>query len=663
MYMNIRKLLLFFVLFVSGIPVVVGQVSNKLNPNATIKIIGTRYSVNYDNDQRTETVNTKADAFDGKMTTFFASYDRSYTWLGLDLGEKHVITKVAYCPRQGSEDRLVMGIFEGANNPDFGDAVPLGLVSVQPVFNRMTELTIQNSRGFRYVRYVGPHDKRCNIADLAFYGYPDPGSDSRLSQITNLPDVIIHTANAADITSKTRYIKGIVSFVSENGSKIYTDSLEIRGRGNASWGFEKKPYRMKLKTKAKVLGNPADARNWTLISNHGDKTLIRNLMAFELSKRLEIPYTPAGQLVNVYLNGEYKGCYQLCDQIDVRENRVDVKEMKKTDNSGEALTGGYLIEIDAYSGDEPNHFGSNRGIPVTVKSPDSEDVTTQQNTYIKSHFNKFENSVYAANYTNPTTGFRMYMDTATFVRHFLVGEISGNTDTYWSVYMYKQRNDDKFYFGPVWDFDIAFENDNRTYPINNKSNWIYASGGSAAGSTASLITRLLTDKLLYKYLQDTYAEYRNKGIITAEKLVAVVDNYITEIDQSQKLNFTRWDILNQRIHQNFQALGSYSAEVEFLKKYIRARIVWMDKKLNYVPKPVYIEDLSAPSFTVQTQANSIHINGINEPVSVEIFNTAGQRVFQTNTSTSLSLFSQKGVYIVRILPSNGESSVIKCVVK
>ncbi|GHU64974.1 hypothetical protein FACS1894123_10520 [Bacteroidia bacterium] len=661
--MNFRKLLLFFVLLLSGIPVV-GQISNKLSPNETIKIIGTRYSVNYDNDQRTETVNTKADAFDGKMNTFFASFDRSNTWVGLDLGEKHVITKVAYCPRQSNEDRLVLGMFEGANNPDFGDAVPLGLVAVQPVYNRMTELTVQNSRGFRYVRYVGPHDKRCNIAELAFYGYANPGSDSKLTQITNIPDVIIHTVNAADITSKTRYIKGIVSFVSENGTQIYTDSLEIRGRGNASWGFEKKPYRMKLKTKTKLLGNPAEARNWTLISNHGDKTLIRNLMAFELSKRLEMPYTPAGQLVNVYLNGEYKGCYQLCDQIDVRENRVDVKEMKKTDIAGEALTGGYLIEIDAYSYDEPNRFNSTRGIPVTIKSPDSEDATTQQNTYIRNHFNKFETSVFSGTYTSPTTGFRMYMDTKTFVRHFLVGEISGNTDTYWSVYMYKQRNDNKFYFGPVWDFDIAFENDNRTYPINNKSNWIYVSGGSAAGSTATLVSRLLTDKVLYKELQDTYAEYRDKGIITAEKLVAVVDNYVKEIDQSQQLNFKRWNILNQRIHQNFQALGSYSAEVEFLKKYIRARIVWMDKKLNYVPNPTYIEALPSLSFTVQTQANSIHVGGINEPVSIEVFDITGNRVSKVVTGTDTSILSRKGVYVVRILPSNGESStVIKCIVE
>jgi hypothetical protein len=253
------------------------------------------------------------------------------------------------------------------------------------------------------------------------------------------------------------------------------------------------------------------------------------------------------------------------------------------------------------------------------------------------------------------------MDTKTFVRHFLVGEITGNIDTYWSVYLYKQRNDDKFYFGPVWDFDLAYENDNRVYPVNNKSGWLYLSG-SAAGDTRGLVTRLLSDQALLKELKDTYAEYRNKGVITTEKLLAVVDNYVTEIDQSQKLNFRRWDILSQRVHQNNQPAGSYLGEINIVKNYIRDRIKWMDKKLSYVPTD--LKPLASSTFTVQAQTNAIHIGGINEPVSIEVFDTTGNRVSKVVTGTNTSIPSRKGVYVVRILPSNGESStVIKCIVE
>ncbi|MDR1683813.1 MAG: CotH kinase family protein, partial [Candidatus Symbiothrix sp.] len=249
-------------------------------------------------------------------------------------------------------------------------------------------------------------------------------------QQTNIPDIIIHTTNNQDILDRENYIKGIVSIISDNGQTIFTDSVEIRGRGNYSWTtFDKKPYRFKLAKKAKILGFPAEARNWTLISNHSDKTLMRNLLAFNLSQQLKMPYTPAGRPVNLYLNGEYKGCYQLCDHIDVRQDRVDIKEMKVTDILAENLTGGYLVEVDAYAESEPKWFRSGRNTKVTVKSPDSEDIMDQQFNYIRNHFNSWESAIYASDYSHPVNGFRRYMDTKTFIRHFLVGEISGNTDT------------------------------------------------------------------------------------------------------------------------------------------------------------------------------------------------------------------------------------------
>ncbi|MDR0864165.1 MAG: CotH kinase family protein [Candidatus Symbiothrix sp.] len=647
-----------------------GQTSSKLQP---VNIIGTVYSVDYDNNNgRSTTVNTKNNAFDGNFDTFFASYDRSNTWVGLDLGEKTVITKVAYGPRTEWAQRLELGVFEGANHPDFGDAVLLGVIQETPVERKLTELPVNNSRGFRYVRYVGPHDVRCNIAELEFYGYKSEGNDSQLTQITRIPDVIIHTTNARDITSKTEYIKGMVTFISKDGAVVYTDSLEIRGRGNASWGFEKKPYRIKLAKKARILDNPAEARNWTLINNYGDKTLMRNLLAFNLSQSMQMPYTPAGQPVNVYLNGEYKGCYQLCDQIDVRKDRVDVKEMKPTDISGENLTGGYLIEIDAYAYDEAKWFNSSRNTPVTIKSPDDEAIVSQQFDYINSHFNQWETAVYSPGYKNPDTGFRKYMDTKTFIRHFLVGELSGNTDTYWSVYMYKQRNDDKFYFGPVWDFDLAFENDNRTYPVcgqTGNSDWIFRRG-SYAGEVRTLVNRLLTDNEFYKEIQTTYSNYRDWGRITEEKLIDLVDYYAVLMDSSQKMNFKRWNILNQRVHQNNQPAGSYAGEVNIVKKYLKARIAWMDKKLSYVPDPdnkepelpVAIGNPGLASLRLWTASNTIHIEGITESTFVEVFNFMGQVVHRQKTTGALTLAVSRGVYIVRFSTSQGEIQTTKCFV-
>ena len=188
---------------------------------------------------------------------------------------------------------------------------------------------------------------------------------------------------------------------------------------------------------------------------------MRNLLAFHISEVIGMPYTPYGRSVDVILNGEYKGCYQLCDQIEVNKNRVNIDEMETSDISGEALTGGYLWEIDAYADQEVSWFNSNHNIPVTIKSPDEEDITPEQSKYVADFFNKMEETVYATYFDNKDYGWRSILDAETFLKHFLIGELSGNTDTYWSVYQYKKRGEDKAYTGPVWDFDIAFDNDNR----------------------------------------------------------------------------------------------------------------------------------------------------------------------------------------------------------
>ena len=143
-------------------------------------------------------------------------------WAGLDLGEPHVITEIVYCPRVDMPERLVLGVFEGANYPDFGDAIPIFVITQKPADKTLTRQAISCSRAFRYVRYVGPDNSRGNIAEVEFYGFKSSGDDSKLYQTTNLPSVIIHTADAQDVVVKELYIKGIVSVVSENGTEIYT---------------------------------------------------------------------------------------------------------------------------------------------------------------------------------------------------------------------------------------------------------------------------------------------------------------------------------------------------------------------------------------------------------------------------------------------------------
>lgn len=549
----------------------------------TGEVIGTRYSVDYSNSSKSESVNTKESVFDGNFETFFASYDRSNTWVGLDLGDKYVITKVGYSPRPSQPGRVELALIEGANNPDFSDALPIYIIKEPAAEYVMTYADVRCSRGFRYVRYVTPNDCRCNLAELEFYGYKSNGNDSKLYQLTNLPTVVINTDGAVDITSKEKEVNSRVYIISNNGTKLLVDEATgVRGRGNASWGFPKKPYRLKFSKKRSPLGAPAKAKKWTLISNYGDKTLMRNILAFEVSRRMGMKYTPFCQPVDLILNGEYKGCYQLCDQIEVGSNRVDITEMAATDISGENLSGGYLIEIDAYAYGEPSMFTSHRGTPVTIKSPDDEKIVSEQSTYIKSLFNTMESAVFSSNFTDASNGYRKYLDLDSFLRFFLVGEFAGNTDTYWSVYMYKERNDGKLYTGPIWDYDLAFDNDYRTYPINNLSGYIYNTNGSVASdSVRDMVTRIVTeDEAAHQRLVALWDDACAKRGIDEASLLKYVAKTKDLLYESQQLNFKRWKILDQYVHQNPQALGSYDAEVKTVEDYIKGRIKKLDELIK-----------------------------------------------------------------------------------
>lgn len=607
------------------------------SPKLTGEILGSSPSYDYKTNRASTTVNTAACAFDGDLSTFYASNARSNTWVGLDLGTPHVITGVAWSPRNDSQGpkRVRLAVFEGANRPDFLDAVPLYMPDEEGTIGQMSYADVNVSRSFRYVRYMGPNDVRCNVAEVAFYGdevtEETDDSQEQLYKPTNLPLVVIHVENAVEPYDKEHDLRMKATIISADGNEIVSDSGTVRLRGNASMGFPKKPYRIKFDKKRHVLGSPAKAKKWTLINNYGDKTLMRNILAFDLSRRLELEYTPFCTPVDVMVNGEYKGCYQLCDQIEVGKNRVDIDEMEATDVEGEALTGGYLIEIDAYATGEACYFYSNKSNPVTIKSPDEDVIQQSQINYIRGYFNTMEAALFKSNFTDSEKGYRQYLDLESFLKHFIVGEFSGNTDTYWSTYMYKPRGDAQFHVGPVWDFDLAYDNDNRTYPINNLTDYIYASKGSYAGQMRSFVNRIIkSDPGALAQLKQMWADLRMSGTISEDALLGVVNETAEQLDASQRLNFMRWNIMNTYVHQNPKLWGSYEKEVQNVKNYIKKRIQWFDKKLNFDPSSIH----------------TVTEDNLDGSSAIEVYNLSGMKIGSFDTEIDARQHTGHGVFVV-----------------
>lgn len=271
---------------------------------------------------------------------------------------------------------------------------------------------------------------------------------------SGLPVIVIDTPNGEAITSKEDWLSNTaITIINNDGTIDYQNSkLSVRGRGNSTWGYPKKPYALKLEKKSSILGMPKHKR-WVLLANWMDRTLLRNDVAFQISKQTGLSWTPRGRFVEVVLNGSHIGNYYLCEQIKVDENRVNINEMSSTDIAGDELTGGYLLELDTYY-DEVNKFkSSTRNLPFMFKEPDEDVLQYEQFSYLQNYINEMESKMYAEDWLI-SHSYASYIDFDSFVDWWFVYELARNGEPGHpkSSYMYKDRLG-PLCAGPVWDFD------------------------------------------------------------------------------------------------------------------------------------------------------------------------------------------------------------------
>ena len=527
--------------------------------------------------------------FDDDPSTYYSTSSSTFQWVGLDLGEPHVITRIDYMPTSGSQgsDRMLLSLFEGANTPNFMDAVPLYLISDPPSNGVLTRADVNVSRGFRYVRYVGGAGSYCNVAELKFYGHAGEGDDSHFYQITNLPTLSIHVKGNIMPTTKGIDYSSQSFLIYDNGTRIQDYPIQFRVRGNFSSTHENKAFRIKYddgKSHHMMRGSanesPAKAKKWVLINSYRDKTLMRNPVAWAVSKRAERSWTPWNQIVDLVVNGDYRGTYTLADAVSVDSKRINITEMTENDIDEENITGGYLIELDNNYSQEPYHFKSWYGNNLSIHEPDEDVIQPEQFQYIQDTWNHMEDVAYSANFADKENGLPAYLDFESFFSWFLVSEFNGNTDMICQVFKYKERGDDHFYTGPIWDADLALENDITTYPANQRMDWTYKVRCST-GYWFEFLDRILSEPTFFAQLQAMWANLRMKGNFNPNDLADDVDSLREEVRASARLNFFRWPYLNQWLSLNPAVPGSWELEVDRVRNFVRDRVEWMDQMLYY----------------------------------------------------------------------------------
>ncbi len=382
------------------------------------------------------------------------------------------------------------------------------------------------------------------------------------SAAVNVPLPVIRIEAYAPVADTETWIDGTIEI---EGNGAFEDlplmATKIKGRGNSSWKWEKKPYALKLSSKTEVLGMPRHKR-WCLIANYMDRTLMRNRVAHYIASHTSLRWTPRTRYADVYFNGTFLGNYLVVEQIKIDPNRLDIDELSPADTEGDALTGGYLLEMDSYF-DEVYKFRSTcSDMPVNVKSPD-ETIAPEQGRYIQNYFNAADNLLFDKDYRDPSPMF----DLTSFVDYWIVNELMGNQEIKHpkSFYVHKPRLG-KLTAGPVWDFDYG------TLTLADAERWMVK-------TTNQWYIRLLSSRKVRRLARARW-EALYPFLCTVPDYIEAQRSYIEE---SARRNFAIWPditIGSEITYPNGDEKFSFDEAVDRLKGTYSIRLAWLDAQIR-----------------------------------------------------------------------------------
>lgn len=365
-----------------------------------------------------------------------------------------------------------------------------------------------------------------------------------------IPHIYIDIDGHAEVVEKSTYLNAAVKM---DGKGKFADlqavRTRIKGRGNSTWNKPKKPYRLKLDEATAVLGLP-QAKDWVLLANYNDYTFMANAIAMQIAKQLGMPYTNDIIPVDLTINGEYRGQYNLTQQIEAKANRVNVGE------------GGVIWELDSYF-DEDWKFKSNHfNLPLMLKDPGVESAA--QFEALQKEFQDFEDIVFRADFPNNEWG--TVFDKEQLVNFLIVNNLTANLEISHpkSTFMHK-RAGGKYTMGPIWDFDYGFGFDevSRRY-FNNVRKPLLGEADTRIG--AVFFKHLLKDPEVRALYKSKWKTYRNTKF---NELMGFIDRYAATVRNSQKEDFALWK----------SGEGNFAQSKADIKTFLRNRVKHIDSEM------------------------------------------------------------------------------------
>ena len=469
--------------------------------------------------------------------------------------------------------------------------------------------------------------------------------------LSEIPNVYVETTYGVEYLHRSKNNRdqsAEIIITDENGKTVYDDVSaktvsEIKSRGNATFGYAKKPYQIKLGKKTDFFGM-GKAKTWILLANYMDSTFIRNAISFEIADTLGLAYSPKSTFVNLYIDNDYYGLYQLCEKTQIGTNRIEITELEELNekaNEGvdldslstvvenvslsnvsrisyvsgmkdpDDITGGYLIELDnIYGQREKSWFQTKNNNVYTVKSPEC--ASREQVLYIAELVSEMEEAIYSPSGKNSKgKHFSEYVDVESLIAMYMTYEITKNWDAYvGSTFFYKDKDEggetSMIYAGPAWDFDHSFGNLNRmTYSTDKTELW-------AAGTKRSDFCRFFGAKLIAheecKELLEKYARLAADKISEMLADGGYVDRMTKKIYDSAAADKALWGY--KRSSKDFEQFEKYisddtNSSIGFLTDFMRERAAGIYKYFvgeEYIPPEP--EVTTAETTVVATEATT-----------------------------------------------------------
>ncbi|MCQ2107265.1 MAG: CotH kinase family protein [Fibrobacter sp.] len=370
-----------------------------------------------------------------------------------------------------------------------------------------------------------------------------------------IPRIVIETEHFQQIRDRETQIPARLQIYGEKGPESGILDLTVRGRGNSSFtGMSKWSIKLKFNKKQEMLGMPKD-KEWALIANSADKTLLKNFITYKLAWWLGDEYSPRSEFVELYLNRKYMGVYLLTETVKVSEDRVNIPD---SENS-------YLLELGSTPKEGEIHVITRSGTNFAIKHP--KDISDSSKEFLRNKLTHWEYYLHDQNF-NADEPVDYWLDVEDYLRYYWIQELSKNIDGAFrrSIFITWAKGE-KIKLGPVWDFDMAYGNWEAD-TLRTVTDWYIKPSGWNE--------RLLTDSVFWQRAVSYWKDHHD----FIETLNDSIDVYAKELSPATKNEFKRWPVLENTENWTYKEVyKTYGEAVDSLKSWISQRINWIDKNL------------------------------------------------------------------------------------